>query len=494
MAWMRPTLSKTSAARACAASMLVATLVACGGGGGSGTGGSSGGGVRALFVIDTPPPSAQLGLGYRHDFAASGGTPPYMWSLAPGSAPTPAGLALDALGRLTGTPTVRGDTILDLQVRDAGTMTAHAPIVVRVGLFDVTVSGLEDGEAWTGTAYQIFGSSLDPITSVIVLAGGSGSTATLDDPFDGFATIRVGATPGTDPVRVGVASGAVTEFVVSVVANPAPQMVAHFGTTDVWRVRFDEKEDASHAYASDFDKALVTLGLRAVASVGAAGTRSDRLARLLVRKRLCRHLGGCFRLAPDGTPTAAAPMISFPLSPPFGPLFKAPPAGTSIPGAKNTYNVIGVHAGPADGSFGYSVQEDTINSSIDDLASIPGRRRGVFLEAFTPRFQAQYANTVLPAAPIGPADEATLTALLYDGVPSDARATEIERIADGAGRILAGLLAHEIGHALGLQHPFGANGSLMDPLVGLNFAPTTPFTLSAGDLTTLQSILPGPGR
>jgi hypothetical protein len=55
---------------------------------------------------------------YSQALAASGGTPPYTWKLVTGS--LPAGLNLDASGKISGNPTAAGTVKFTLQVADAG--------------------------------------------------------------------------------------------------------------------------------------------------------------------------------------------------------------------------------------------------------------------------------------------------------------------------------------------------------------------------------------
>lgn len=88
--------------------------------------------VGAPFVIDVrqplsvsgaPATDAETGIGYTSTFVASGGTPPYAWSLASGH--LPGGVTLDpASGRLSGTPTQGGRFDYAVKATDAVGRTA----------------------------------------------------------------------------------------------------------------------------------------------------------------------------------------------------------------------------------------------------------------------------------------------------------------------------------------------------------------------------------
>ena len=71
---------------------------------------------------------ARIGESYRAELVATGGTPPYTWSLATG--PLPAGIALSAGGVLSGVPTATADISLVFGVTDAkGRISASASLV-----------------------------------------------------------------------------------------------------------------------------------------------------------------------------------------------------------------------------------------------------------------------------------------------------------------------------------------------------------------------------
>ncbi len=69
-------------------------------------------------VVTAALPNARRDVGYDLLLQASGGTPPYVWSLQSGV--LPAGMDLSSAGRLQGTPTQEGSFNLTLRVVDSG--------------------------------------------------------------------------------------------------------------------------------------------------------------------------------------------------------------------------------------------------------------------------------------------------------------------------------------------------------------------------------------
>jgi hypothetical protein len=100
-------------------------LSACGGG--SGSGNPSDPPPAALTISTSSLPTGQVGVAYNAVLAATGGTPPYMWTLTSGT--FPAGLMLNAAtGAITGTPTQAAtSTALTFQVADSSTPQLAGP-------------------------------------------------------------------------------------------------------------------------------------------------------------------------------------------------------------------------------------------------------------------------------------------------------------------------------------------------------------------------------
>ncbi|MGA8538091.1 MAG: putative Ig domain-containing protein [Terriglobales bacterium] len=71
-----------------------------------------------LTVADEPLPTVEVGVEFHHFLHASGGVPPYVWSVASGDLPD--GISLSPEGLLSGRPTQPGAFNVMLEVEDSG--------------------------------------------------------------------------------------------------------------------------------------------------------------------------------------------------------------------------------------------------------------------------------------------------------------------------------------------------------------------------------------
>jgi len=116
--------------------------------------------VVAPVSITTSPalPSGTVGTAYSQTLTATGGTPPYNWSLVAGS--LPAGLSLSASGILRGTPNAAGTFNFTIGVTDSAqqnTQRAFSLSIVPVGtpLSITTTSPLPSGIVGTSYSTQL---------------------------------------------------------------------------------------------------------------------------------------------------------------------------------------------------------------------------------------------------------------------------------------------------------------------------------------------------
>ncbi|HEY6839118.1 MAG TPA: putative Ig domain-containing protein, partial [Geobacteraceae bacterium] len=95
-------------------------------------------GEAAALVIDTAPPlpSATTTFPYTQTLSASGGVPPYAWSVVGGSLPP--GLTLlqttQTTADITGTPTAAGNYTFTVQVTDSNVVAAPATATMSYGI------------------------------------------------------------------------------------------------------------------------------------------------------------------------------------------------------------------------------------------------------------------------------------------------------------------------------------------------------------------------
>ncbi|MBZ5667969.1 MAG: Ig domain-containing protein, partial [Acidobacteriia bacterium] len=88
--------------------------------------------ASSLTITTTSPlPGGAIGVAYSQTLAASGGTPPYAWSIASGALPS--GLALSAVsGAISGSPTSLGSFSFTARVTDSSTASADQPLSITI--------------------------------------------------------------------------------------------------------------------------------------------------------------------------------------------------------------------------------------------------------------------------------------------------------------------------------------------------------------------------
>jgi hypothetical protein len=104
-----------------------------------------------VTITTTSLPDATVGTAYSQTLGASGGTPPYTWSITTGT--LPAGLTLDAAtGIISGTPTAVATSSFTVTVTDAASGTAKQALTITTAAA-LTVTPATLPAAVVGTAY-----------------------------------------------------------------------------------------------------------------------------------------------------------------------------------------------------------------------------------------------------------------------------------------------------------------------------------------------------
>ena len=98
--------------------------------------------AEALMVTTEVLEPGTLSFDYDQTLSASGGVPPYVWSV--GSGQVPPGISLDDAGAMSGTPTTTGDYVFEAQVEDAAGTSASRNFSITVHSEPLTIITLPE--------------------------------------------------------------------------------------------------------------------------------------------------------------------------------------------------------------------------------------------------------------------------------------------------------------------------------------------------------------
>jgi hypothetical protein len=481
--------------KALSVALLSLFLAACGGlgtddltlkPGGEGAAATPG----ALAVATSSLPAGSLRVTYPDTtLSAVGEVGAVDWARVGGALPP--GLALSADGRIAGTPQAQGRFPFIVLAND-GRAQAVRTLEIAVDELSVAVEGLTFGDAWTGTLVRLIVTGHRGPTSFVAASAASGGRFGTTDPAAGTATWVVGSEGGEgiyDRLRVeDPATGRSTAVDLSVMPHPCPDHQPAFGVSDVWHIKFEGKF-GDHDLPRDWDHALASVGLRSRSPVP---TEADDLSSFLVRREVVRHLNRFFLRDAGGTEGADGLPITFTTdAPPSG--YQAAVAGAVLSGAPTRYSVISVVSGKTQGVAGTAYLDSTSNSAHENNTPGPRGDLGVFADRIAGQFTLAYGDVSLLETPVGASDLPALRALVYGLPDAGGRSDEIRFYAEGFGRSVAAVAAHEIGHSLGLLHSNPTvPGSIMNGVATISR--WTEYFFTSDALTALRTGLPGPGR
>lgn len=444
-----------------------------------------------LAITTSVLPGAQEGGDYEPvQLLTSGASGPVSWTLAEGV--LPGGVSLSPGGILSGRPAEEGLYPFEVAATD-GSEVAVKRLDLVVGVLAITVDGWMLGdEIWGGEALTLQAVGAEGDVRFEVVDGASNGGFDFIDEAAGRAVWIPAdpASPCIDHLRVvDTETGATADLHLEVLPHPARAMKAEFGATDVWYVASDHcTTSRGHGLPTDWDDALRQVGLRSSSYVPC---KADRLADFLVRRSMLAALNEYFGRDADGSPGVGLD-ISFPFTRPQAP-YATPAEGAWTAGAPGLYNTISLVCGPNHSMLGRAFVDDHANSLVENDTSTADGELGAFVDSISYGFNALFQNNWLPESPIGPADEALLRDLLHGRPVSGVRAEVIAWAVAEYGRSVAVILAHEIGHSLGLEH---VDADVPDALMhGSTYHyPGARHAFCEASLEHLRHALPGPGR
>jgi len=137
-------------------------------------------GATSSSVTITAPlilPLGAVGTFYSQSLSATGGTPPYSWSLVSGALPP--GLSLSKSGQISGTPTSAGTLSFALKVADSASANATQTFGLTIGNAQSFTSALRvpqvvDGAGWS-VRLAIINTDQVPVTFIVQFWGQDGT-------------------------------------------------------------------------------------------------------------------------------------------------------------------------------------------------------------------------------------------------------------------------------------------------------------------------------
>ncbi len=149
--------------------------------------------LPAPLVFQAPAfPPATVNQSFQAQLNATGGTPPYTFSVPSGSA-LPPGLTLNSAGMISGFPTMARLYTFNLQVTDSQNMTVVAPAALSVSGGPIVVTPPSGGLVQAGSLFDQFvriSGGVPPYASLLPIGLPAGFTVTSTDPLNDTYEIK----------------------------------------------------------------------------------------------------------------------------------------------------------------------------------------------------------------------------------------------------------------------------------------------------------------
>ncbi len=183
-----------------------------------------------LSLSGLSTPDGKVNTSYSQTFTATGGNPPYSWSVVGGTLPT--GLSLSSGGQLSGVPVQAGAFAFRVQVADStgGSANAAASLNIQPAQLQITSGSLPSGVQGTDYPQQILSASggIAPYT-FSVTAGALPAGMTLNNGTIGGTPSGAGTSTFTVTVHDSANAAANAGFTVTIVP-PALNLILSAGS------------------------------------------------------------------------------------------------------------------------------------------------------------------------------------------------------------------------------------------------------------------------
>jgi hypothetical protein len=177
--------------------------------------------IYSLYITSAASATGEVNLPFSFQATASGGTPPYPWSLANGSTALPTGLSINATtGYITGTPTTAATTTgVVVQAKDSATAPATATqtmtFTINPARANINNSELKGQYAFLLSGFDANGYPLASAGSFTADGNGNITTGIMDTNGTALSTASTNVTLLASTFSVGTDNRGKLTFITS---------------------------------------------------------------------------------------------------------------------------------------------------------------------------------------------------------------------------------------------------------------------------------------